>query len=255
MRFCVLGSGSGGNATFVEADSTAILIDAGFSGKEIERRLGLVGVDPARISAILVTHEHGDHVCGVGVLARRYHLPVYIAAATLGAAPNLGKLPEVRHITPGRSFQHKSLTIHPFATAHDAADPLGYVVNHKGTAFGYCTDTGLVSKLIRHRLAGCHGLVLEANHDAEMLKNGPYAPALKQRIASKTGHLANHQAAGLLRELATGGNLAHVVLAHLSGDNNHPDKVIAAIAEIIGNGPPDFSIASQDTVGEMIHLS
>ncbi len=255
MRFCVLGSGSGGNATFIEGDSTAILIDAGFSGREIERRLEIVGVKPGNISAILVTHEHGDHIRGVGILARRYKLPVYIASATLAvAAKALGELPEVREITSGLNFCHQSLEIHPFSISHDVADPLGYVVSHKGISVGYCTDTGYVSKLIRHRLAVCHGLVLEANHDPDMLRNGPYSPALKQRIASRSGHLANHEAAGLINELVVAANLSHVVLAHLSGDNNHPDKVMECAREIIGNNGPVLYLALQDRVGEMIEI-
>ncbi len=239
MRFCVLGSGSRGNSTFVEADSTGILIDAGFSGKEVERRLGVAGVGPERISAILVTHEHSDHIRGVGILARRYRWPVYITPATLAASASaLGRLPEVREISPGSGFSHRSLDIHPFATSHDAAEPVGYVIRYQDRAMGYCTDTGHVSKLIRHRLAACHGLVLEANHDPDMLRTGPYAPAIKQRIASRSGHLANIDAARLIADLGASSPLSHVVLAHLSGDNNHPDKVMACAREILATTVP-----------------
>ena len=255
MLFCVLGSGSRGNATYVEGDSTGVLIDAGFSGREVEGRLEAAGVGLGRLAAILVTHEHGDHLRGVGVLARRHRLPVYISPATLAAASGLGRVPEVREIAAGASFTVGSLEVHPFSVSHDAADPLGFVLSHRGRRVGYCTDTGHVSRLIRHRLAACQGLVLEANHDPVMLKNGPYPPELKQRIASRQGHLSNQDAVDLLCELAArGGGPARVVLAHMSGENNHPDAVMACVR---GAPLPDgvrVWLARQDEVGEVIRL-
>jgi len=256
MLFCVLGSGSRGNSTYVEGDSTGVLIDAGFSGREIESRLAAAGVGIERVSAILVTHEHGDHIRGVGVLARRHRLPVYISAATLAAASGtIGRLPEIREISAGRSFSLGGLAVHPFSTSHDAVDPLGFVLSHGDRAVGYCTDTGHVSKLIRHRLAACHGLVLEANHDPVMLKNGPYSPALKQRIASRGGHLANHDAVRLICDLAAEENrLVHVVLAHMSGENNHPDAVMACVRAAALPEGVRVSLAHQDRAGEMIEI-
>ncbi|MFO7606801.1 MAG: MBL fold metallo-hydrolase [Desulfurivibrionaceae bacterium] len=263
MRFCVLGSGSRGNATFVEAGGTRILIDAGFSGVEVERRLAAIDIDIATISALLVTHEHGDHIRGVQVLSRRYSLPVYVSRPTREAAgKSLARIFEWRPIEAGLSFSHRELTIHPFAVCHDAVDTLGFVVGNAGCSLGYCTDTGSISHLISHQLGGCNGLVLECNHDPEMLKNGGYPPSLQQRIRSKSGHLTNNDAARLLVALIHGG-LKHVVLAHVSETNNSHDLARTTVEghlreyDLSAEKPCGFSlsVARQDTVGELLSLA
>lgn len=262
MRFCVLGSGSKGNATFVEAGATRILIDAGFSGIEVARRLADIGIDINTISALLVTHEHGDHIRGIQVLSRRFSLPVYVSEATLAAAGNsLAKIVEFRQIEAGHPFKHQELTIHPFAVSHDAADTLGFVVSNNGRSVGYCTDTGAVSHLMRHHLGGCNGLVLECNHDLEMLKNGGYPPLLQQRIRSKSGHLTNSEAANFLVELIHAG-LEHVVLAHISETNNTHALALATVEKYLqrheleteGQRCCSLSVARQDEVGRVIEL-
>lgn len=262
MEFCVLGSGSKGNATFVESGGTRILIDAGFSGIELERRLAVIGVDIATISALLVTHEHGDHIRGIQVLSRRFSLPVYVTKATLAAAgKSLGKIFEWQQIEPGHSFNHQALTIHPFAVSHDAADTIGFVVSDGRVSLGYCTDTGAISHLMHHHLGGCNGLVLECNHDLEMLKNGGYPPHLQQRIRSKTGHLTNGDAASFLVELIHGG-LEQVVLAHISETNNSHDLALATVEnhmrayDLTAEERRCFtiSVARQDKVGGLIKL-
>jgi phosphoribosyl 1,2-cyclic phosphodiesterase len=262
MRFCVLGSGSKGNATLVEAAGTRLLLDAGFSGVEIERRLAAIGVEGASLSAILVSHEHGDHLRGVQILARRFNLPVLVTRATRAAAGlELSRIDEWLEIAPGRSLSFRDLEIHPFSVSHDAAEPLGFVIRHRDLAFGYCTDTGTVSRLMRHRLSGCHGLVLECNHDLEMLKNGGYPPPLQQRIRSQEGHLTNHDAASFLVELIHDG-LEHVVLAHISETNNTPELALATVTERLreyagASGEPCrivVSLAHQDRVGELVCL-
>jgi phosphoribosyl 1,2-cyclic phosphodiesterase len=263
MRFCVLGSGSKGNATFVETGETRLLIDAGFSGKEIERRLAEIGVEPESLSAILITHEHGDHVKGAAILARRFRLPVFINEPTLAAAgPVLDNLPHCQPFVTGETFVFQDFQIHPFAISHDAADPVGFLLNNGRLLMGYCTDTGVVSKLMQHRLSSCHGLVLEANHDPELLRNGPYPPSLQQRVRGKTGHLANSEAAEFLCEILHDG-LEHVVLSHLSETNNLPhlaEEAMAAALAILrhqrgeGCSTPAISIAHQDRVGEVIVL-
>ena len=155
MRFCVLGSGSKGNCTYIQAGNTAVLIDAGFSGKEIERRLTAVGVDPASLSALLITHEHGDHLRGAAVLSRRFRLPVFANPATFRAGGrNLDKLHAYGEFDTGTAFEFQDLTIHPFAVSHDAADPVGFLLGDGRHGLGYCTDTGVVSRLMAHRLAG-----------------------------------------------------------------------------------------------------
>ncbi|MDF1576814.1 MAG: MBL fold metallo-hydrolase [Desulfurivibrionaceae bacterium] len=263
MRFCVLGSGSRGNATFVEAGETRILLDAGFSGVEVERRLAAIGIDIATISALLVTHEHGDHIRGVQVLSRRYSLPVYVSKATREAAgKSLAGVFEWRPIEAGLVFSHRQLTIHPFAVCHDAVDTLGFVVGNGEFSVGYCTDTGSISHLMSHHLGGCNGLVLECNHDPEMLKNGGYPPSLQQRIRSKSGHLTNTAAASFLVELIHNG-LKHVVLAHVSETNNSHDLVRTTVEgylqeyDLAAGAHRGFSlsVARQDAVGELVCLA
>jgi phosphoribosyl 1,2-cyclic phosphodiesterase len=262
MRFCVLGSGSKGNATFVEGGGTRILIDAGFSGIEVARRLAEIGIDIGTISALLVTHEHGDHIRGVQVLSRRFSLPVYVSkAAREAAGQSLAKIAEWRPIAAGQVFRHRELTIHPFAVSHDAADTLGFVASNNGCSVGYCTDTGTISHLMHHHLGGCNGLVLECNHDLEMLKNGGYPPPLQQRIRSKCGHLTNSAAARFLIDLIHGG-LEHVVLAHISETNNTHDLALATVGsylreyDLTAAEQRRFSVstARQDVVGKLIRL-
>ncbi|MFA7383276.1 MAG: MBL fold metallo-hydrolase [Desulfurivibrionaceae bacterium] len=263
MRFCVLGGGSKGNATFVESGQTRLLIDAGFSGKEIERRLAGIEVEPQTLSAILITHEHTDHVKGAAILARRFCLPVFINEATLAAAgPVLDNLPHCQSFVTGETFAFQDFQIHPFAIFHDAADPVGFLLNNGRLLLGYCTDTGVVSKLMQHRLSNCHGLVLEANHDPELLRNGPYPVPLQQRVRGKSGHLANAEAADFLSDILHDG-LEHVVLSHLSETNNRPHlaeeamaSALAALRGRLGDGclVPAISLAHQDRVGEVVIL-
>ncbi len=263
MRFCVLGSGSKGNSTFIEAGDTRILIDAGFSGIEVERRLAAVDIDIKTISAILVSHEHGDHIRGVPILSRRFKLPVYASRAAVDAAgDSLGGVVELREIAAGNSFEIGGLSVHPFRVSHDTADPLGFVATNGSCSVGYCTDTGITSRLMQHRLGGCSGLVLECNHDPEMLKNGGYPPQLQQRIRSKDGHLTNQDAASFLAELIHD-KLEHVVLAHLSDTNNTPELAWETVEKHLAEcGLPaegsrrfGLSIARQEEPGEMISLN
>lgn len=263
MRFCVLGSGSKGNATFVESGDTRLLIDAGFSGKEIEHRLAAIGVAPESLSGLIITHEHGDHIKGAAILSRRYHLPVFLNDPTLLASGAvLENLPHYHPFVTGQTFVFQDFQIHPYAISHDAADPVGFLLNNGRLVMGYCTDTGLVSRLMQHRLSSCHGLVLECNHDPDLLRNGPYPPALQQRVRGKTGHLANAEAAGFLSDILHDG-LEHVVLSHISETNNLPhlaeeamNAVLTTIRRQRGHAwpVPRISLAHQDRVGEMVVL-
>ncbi len=223
LKFSVLGSGSKGNCTLVESGSTSILIDAGFSGKEIRHRLALIERSPEDLTAIVVTHEHGDHISGVGVLSRRYNLPVYANAGThLASESRVKKLYSRLEFGTGESFVIDGLAVHPFRISHDTADPVGFVISDADAALGYCTDTGRVSKLITHHVCQCKALILEANHDPQMLMDGPYPMPLKQRVRSNQGHLSNGDAARFLAGLAIS-SLQHVVLSHLSETNNLPE--------------------------------
>ena len=227
MRFSVLGSGSKGNCTLVEAGPTRVLIDNGFSCKEILARLRSLCIAPENLTALIVTHEHDDHIKGVGVLARRLGLPVYTNEATRRRADaKMGKLPTHREFGAGEPFTIDAMHIHPFVISHDAADPVGFVLSDGRNSLGYCTDTGTVTRLIRQRLRTCQALILEANHDIRMVQEGPYPLPLQQRVLSSRGHLANADSLGLAAELA-GERLQLLVLAHLSEINNHPDLVLA----------------------------
>jgi phosphoribosyl 1,2-cyclic phosphodiesterase len=228
MRVTVLGSGSGGNATLVEAGDVRILIDAGFSGRDLERRMQEIGVEPASVDGILITHDHGDHTRGMGVLARRFGLPLYLTGRTRSAcAALLTGSEEVREYGSSTPFIIGPLEIRPFLTVHDAADPVAVTVQdtRTGARLGIATDLGRPTAPVRAELAGCNMLILEANHDDALLWSGPYPWSVKQRIASSHGHLSNRAAAQLVRELHHAG-LRHVVLAHLSEHCN--DRGLAA---------------------------
>lgn len=255
MRFSVLGSGSKGNCTLVEAGSTRVLIDNGFSGKEIVARLASLGIAPESLAALILTHEHDDHVKGVGVLARRFNLPVYANEATHRAAEaKTGKVAARREFGVGEPFAVEGLRIHPFAISHDAADPVGFVLGDGVCNLGYCTDTGTITRLIRHRLQACHAVILEANHDVRMVKEGPYPLPLQQRVLSNRGHLANPDALDLAAILA-GERLRLLVLAHLSEVNNQPDLVLREARQRL----PDAAglrllLAGQEQAGPLLEL-
>lgn len=232
MRVTVLGSGSSGNSTLVEAGDVRILVDAGFSGRDLERRLHAVDVDPESITGIVITHDHGDHTRGMGILARRFGIPLYLTEITREVCSKLlTGAEEVRPYRSAEPFQLGPLMIEPFLTVHDAADPVAITVREveSGLKLGIATDLGRPTATVRHALSGCDLLVLEANHDEVMLWNGPYPWSVKQRIASSHGHLSNRAAAELARELFHPG-LGGVVLAHLSDSSNVPELA----AEVVG---------------------
>jgi phosphoribosyl 1,2-cyclic phosphodiesterase len=236
VKVVVLGSGSGGNATLVEgADGVRVLVDAGFSGRDLETRLRDVGVEPESLAAIFITHEHGDHTRGMGVLARRFGLALYLTPVTREAcsALLLGK-EDVREYHSSRPLRIGSLEVQPFLTVHDAADPVAVTVSDVATGdkLGIATDLGRPTAAVRAALAGCHILVLEANHDEAMLWNGPYPWSVKQRIASSHGHLSNRASGELARELHHPG-LAAVVLAHLSEHCNDAALARDVVAEAL----------------------
>lgn len=255
MKVCVLGSGSKGNCTYIEFGSTRILIDAGFSGKEIERRLAAINRSAEGLTAIFVTHEHNDHIAGVGVLSRRYGLPVFINNGTYQAAHRkLGKLTMLESFTTGEVVTVDELQVHPFSIVHDAADPVGFVIRTDKFCVGYCTDTGQITKLINYHLQSCSLLILEANHDPQMLKNGPYPIALKQRIQSKKGHLSNNEAVMFASRLAQGG-LQNLVLAHISETNNHYDLVLSeAKKAFVGCRNMEMHLAFQNQPSPLISV-
>lgn len=259
MRFSVLGSGSKGNATLITSGCTAILIDNGFSGRETLHRLAQIGFEVTDLTAILVSHEHVDHIRGVGILSRQAGVPVYANPATHRAAGSaLGRLAAYCEFSTGSPFTIQDLRIHPFAVSHDTVEPVGFVITDGRATLGYCTDTGMVSRLMAHRLSGCQGLILECNHDPDLLANSHYPPYLKQRVRSRQGHLANQEAATFLAGLMHH-QLRHVTLAHLSEANNRPEIALCTVEKAlagISNRPDPFclSVASQNVPGDWVRL-
>ncbi len=232
MKFSVLGSGSKGNAVFIESGATAILIDAGFSGKEIEKRLQAIGKSLENVQAICITHEHSDHINGVGVISRRLKIPAYANEGTyVSGSKKLGKLFRYKEFETGDGFEIGDLFVKSYRISHDTADPVGYVISDGVSSLGYCTDTGKVSHLMEQRLSGCNGLILEFNHDLKMLKYGPYPLPLQQRVRSSVGHLCNEDAAEFLQRII-GNELKYLVQAHLSENNNLPELASRAIKNV-----------------------
>ena len=254
LSLCVLASGSRGNSIYITDGSTSILVDAGLSGIEIERRLSSRGLSPENLDAIVVSHEHDDHIRGVGVLSRRFKLPVFINRETYKSASlKLGPIENMYDFDCGSSFHINTLTIHPFSISHDAEDPSGFTVNKNGAKIGIATDLGIVTSMVKEHLKGCSLLVLEANHDPVMLAEGPYPWPVKQRVKSRVGHLSNEESKNLLSEVKHNG-LLHVVLAHLSEQNNTPQKAIAEVGTAINNCSTTLSVAEQHECGEMLFL-
>jgi phosphoribosyl 1,2-cyclic phosphodiesterase len=232
LLFQVLASGSKGNSILVCSPKTRVLVDAGTTCKELVRRLGKTSVEAKQLDALIISHEHGDHVGAAGTLSRRFDLPVFMTKGTLEHLPaSTGQLSSVTIFTTGRSFDVGDLRIHAFATSHDAGESAGFIIEHEGSRLGICTDLGIITNLVRVRLQGCHGLILEANHDVEKLMNGPYEWFLKQRIRSAHGHLSNEESCELL-ESVYHEQMRFVVFAHLSETNNHPDLVLESSSKI-----------------------
>lgn len=254
LSVCVLASGSRGNATYVSDGRTAILIDAGLSGIEIQRRMAARGLNPADLDAILVSHEHADHIHGVGVLSRRFELTVHISDRTLQASgAAMGQLSAIVPFACGRTFAIGGLTIHPFSISHDAEDPAGFTISTGGVKIGLATDLGIVTKMVSTHLRCCDILILEANHDARMLVDGPYPWHLKQRIRGRSGHLSNDDAACLLETLRHE-RLMHVVLAHLSEENNTPGKAMETVEAALNGTRIELQVASQAAGSHLLTL-
>ncbi len=232
LRVVVLGSGSSGNAVVVESGSTRLLIDAGFSCRELERRMQSIGIDPATISGLLLTHEHEDHIRGAERFARRHQVPVRATAGTIAGTPlSESVLLRTEPITSERPFEFAGFAVEPFLIPHDAREPVGFVVEDAaGRRIGLVGDIGCRSQLAWARLVELDLLLLETNHDLDMLRTGPYPWPLKQRVAGRHGHLSNREAADGLPELLAE-RLRWLVLYHLSRTNNSPALAAATVGE------------------------
>ncbi len=248
LRFCVLGSGSSGNSIVFDCDGQRLLVDAGFSCRELERRLKGVGLEPNGFAGIVLTHEHGDHVRGAKRFARRHGVPIVATEGTLRGASLYHALPRTISLTPGRPHQLRSFRLEPFAVPHDAREPIGLVVeSESGHRVAVIADVGRRTASLWKNLHSVDALILEANHDVEMLRSGPYPWRLKQRIAGGRGHLSNEEAGRGIRELLDG-RLRTVVLYHLSKINNLPilaEEAVVAELERAGANI-DLHVSGQD---------
>lgn len=246
MKFASLGSGSKGNATLVEQENTLLLIDNGFSLKETCKRLALLEKQPEEITAILVTHEHGDHVSGVGRLAKKYNIPVWMTEGTRKAAEKaLSDPPSIKRFNNHEKFSVDAIQIQPVTVPHDAREPSQFIFSNGQHRLGLLTDTGSITPHIISMYDQCDALILESNHDDQMLADSVYPQHLKQRISSRLGHLGNHQSADLLTKLDTR-RLKHIIAAHLSEQNNCITKVRNALATALGCEENWIEIADQE---------
>ncbi|HZJ99492.1 MAG TPA: MBL fold metallo-hydrolase [Tissierellaceae bacterium] len=237
IKFCSLSSGSSGNCHYIETKNSRIIIDAGLSGKAIERLMSSIGADPSSIDGIFVTHEHIDHSKGVGILSRRFDIPIYANSDTwLAMKKIIGKIKEdnIRIFTTDKHFEFKDLTIHPIAIFHDAAEPVGYVIYYKNKKISVVTDTGWVNNTIIENIKNSNLYLIESNHDVRMLKEGTYPWPLKQRILSTRGHLSNDDCGRVMGDVLSGSGEI-VLLGHLSEDNNHPDLALKTVRESLEN--------------------
>ncbi len=245
IRFAALGSGSRGNAMAVQSAQTTVLIDCGFGPRELTRRLGRLGLAIDDVDAILITHEHSDHIGGAAACTRRFGVPLFMTHGThvagLAGAEDL----KVTRIDSHTSFAIGDFEVQPFPVPHDAREPAQFTLSDGKCRFGMLTDIGTSTPHVVEMLSMCDALVLECNHDAEMLARGNYPHALKQRISGRFGHLENSASAQLLAQLDTA-RLQHVVAAHLSEQNNSADLVRHALASVMKCDPSWIGVADQD---------
>lgn len=244
MRFASLGSGSRGNALVVEVGQTRLLLDCGFGIRETAARLSRLELRPEDITGILITHEHTDHIGGAVKFACRYEIPVWLTHGTFKNHHDARLLPDARLIDGHAAFQAGGIEVQPFSVPHDAREPVQYVFSNGHRRLGVLTDTGNSTPHIEATLSGCHALVLECNHDSDMLRDGPYPAMLKQRVASRFGHLDNGAAARLLASLDNS-RLQHVIAAHLSEKNNTPELARAALSGVLNCAQEWIGIADQ----------
>jgi phosphoribosyl 1,2-cyclic phosphodiesterase len=259
LCFTVLGSGSSGNTTLVSAGDTHILVDIGLSGKETVRRLAECGLRPEQISAIVVSHEHGDHCRGIAPFAKHLEVPVFITDAAYEAA-ELGIEDRKRQrVESGCPFEIRGIEFTPFAVPHDAADPLAFCIEKDGVKIAIVMDLGYMSGLVVERLRGCDAIILESNHDINMLKVGPYPWALKQRVMSRRGHLSNDTVAEFLLD-GFDGKARHMILAHLSEKNNLPELALLSARRALEErsslltGQTRFHLSFADRISERYQL-
>ncbi len=245
MRFSSLGSGSRGNSTLVESGATCVMVDCGFSALEAGKRLARLNKSPADITAILVTHEHTDHIGGVARFSNKHDIPVWATAGTLSTKQG-ASINNAQCINSHQSFVVGDLEVQPFPVPHDAREPCQFVFSDASARLGILTDLGSITGHVVETLNGVDAMLLECNHDTAMLADGPYPMHLKERVGGEYGHLSNHQAADLLARLDTS-RLRLLVAAHLSDKNNRPQLARQAVSSVLDGGVTEIRIACQDT--------
>lgn len=266
MRLCSIASGSSGNCVYVGSDATHLLVDVGISGKRTESGLKELGLTGRDIDAILITHEHADHINGLGVLARKYEIPIYATVGTIQALKNCSGLGDIdyslfREVEEDRKLTIKDLTINPMHISHDAAQPVGYRISYGDKKIAICTDLGVYNDYTVECLKGMDALLLEANHDVNMLQVGPYPYYLKQRILGEKGHLSNENSGRLLCRILHDG-LQTILLGHLSKENNLPELAYESVRMEItmGDNPYkagdfDIRVAKRSEVSTVVHIA
>lgn len=256
MEICALSSGSGGNATVIRSGATAVLLDAGVSCRTLLSRLSSVNMDPDSIGAILISHGHNDHIRGIVAIARRLGARVFASASAIKQADLSAAIGEeqVSVIEAGSGFRVGELNIDPFPVPHDAPETFGFTITDGRSKLGIATDLGSLTMDVVQGFMGCDALVIESNHDERMLLEGPYPLSLKKRVRGPEGHLSNTDTAELLRCVAHR-DLKHVVLAHLSAQNNRPELTLAAARKALkGRAAPRVSLGWQRRAGEVVRL-
>ena len=266
MELCSIASGSSGNCIYVGTDATHLLVDVGISGKKTEGGLNSIGQSLKNIDGILVTHEHSDHICGLGVLSRKYHIPIFATKGTIAAikmSSSVGKIEEDLFvpIKADESFRIKDITVEPMRTSHDAAEPVAYRMRYENKKIAIATDLGTYNEYTVECLKGMDLLFLEANHDVNMLQVGPYPYQLKRRILGDRGHLSNELSGQLLKRIAHE-KLQGVVLGHLSKDNNIPELAYETVrvelamgSEVYNEVQFPITVAKRDEVSTVIKIA
>lgn len=238
-KFLSLYSSSSGNSTLISNSDTNILIDAGVSSSKITASLNKAGIDAGEITAIFVTHEHSDHISGIRVLSKKYSIPVFALSSTMeGILESASDIPQgfLHIISPSKVYKIGSMNIKAFVTPHDSSSSVGYVIESEQKKYAVATDTGCITKSMLSNLAGCEAVLVEANHDVDMLKCGPYPYVLKKRILSDEGHLSNDKCAWLATQLAIWGT-KRILIGHLSEQNNTPEKAFECVKQsLVSNG-------------------
>jgi phosphoribosyl 1,2-cyclic phosphodiesterase len=253
MKICSLSSGSKGNSLFIESENTRILVDAGLSCKQIKTRLKSIEIDPQTIQAIIITHAHRDHVLGADMFSHQFEVPIYGHPDTLDNLTYL--LKRNNKIIPWTGqFIIDDMTMVPFRVSHDAFPTVGYLIMANGKSMSVCTDLGIVTRVVEENLKLAQFLVIESNHDPEMLENGPYPWELKERISSRVGHLSNHETGELLKKILNG-YMNKILLAHLSEENNLASLAKNTVLEYIGGQHEDLiDVIEQRKVSKVYEL-